>query len=323
MKTPHHRCSLPLLSGLVLGLSGLMAHSAVIDLSKPLSDSLTPSGLYWKFDEGTVDASTPAATDHSGNGYSGTLTPSATGGLPTYAPGRFGNGVNIRRTSGSTPGNLDPNVYWEATASGGSAAGLDFAEAGAFTAGLWLKMDDIDTGSNQLIYLIERGPSVFYSTNPATRQRNFFSFQLNKWADDSWTINLMLGDGTNPTVTANGGVSFRNLNDLDWHHLAFSLEETEGGSLVRFFIDGEQLGQSVVSYTLAALIAANGSERQVRVGERNASAYGSTFNGTVDDVFITSGAHTFMIPEPGSVALLSLTGLGAAALARKKLLVRK
>ena len=318
MKLPHLPIAIPLFSGLLLGLSALTAGAAVIDLSKPVSESLTPSGLYWKFDEGAVGQSTPSATDHSGNGYNGTLTPSDTGGLPVRTEGRFGMGVQIDRTSGATPNALDPSVYWGATAAGGNASGLDFAAGGAFTAGLWLKLDAIDTGANQLIYLIERGVFVFRNTTQGATQRNFFSLQMNKWNNDTWTLNLHLGDGINPTVSIGAGKAFSDPSNLDWHHIGFSLETIEGGSRVRFYLDGNLLGEGIVDYTMADLIATNGTERQVRVGERNASSYGSAFNGSVDEVFITSGVHTFMIPEPGSVALLSLAGLGVVV-ARKAL----
>lgn len=298
--------------GAWLGMSVLPVGAAVIDLSKPVGETLTPTGLYWKFDEGAPGAATPVATDHSGNGYDGALTVSATNVTPTYASGKFGNGVHIQRTSGSTPGNLDPSVYWSNSASGGEAAGLDFSGTGAFTAGLWLKLDDYDRGANQTIYLIERGSSVFVNTAQGATQRNFFSFQLNKWTADNWTLSLLVGDGVNPSVSIGmgNGISFTNPNDLDWHHFAFSLESGDGGSVVRFYVDGQLLGTQAVDFTLAALDPTKGSERQVRVGERSASQYLSAFNGVIDDVFITEGAHAFAIPEPSGAMLLPLAGAG-------------
>lgn len=304
----------------LLGISVLPADAAVIDLSKPVDESITPTGVYWKFDEGAAGASTPVATDHSGNGYAGTLTASATGATPVYAAGKFGNGVHIQQTSGATPGNLDPSVYWSNSASGATAPGLDFAAAGAFTAGLWLKLDDYKRGLNQTIYLMERGSSVFVNHTPGATQRNFFSFQLNKWAADNWTLTLLLGDGVNPSVSVGmgSGISFTQPNDLEWHHFAFSLESTDEGSVVRFYVDGELLGMQTVDFTLNPLDPTKGSERHLRVGERNASQYLSAFDGVIDDVFITQGAHTFAIPEPSAALLVPLVGVGLL-FARKSL----
>ncbi len=299
------------LTAALLSTSAPSAQAGVIDLSKPVGDSITPTGVYWTFDEGTKGTHDHDAKDHSGNGYDGVLTPGTEGASPTYTEGKFGNGIQIQATS---PTLLDPNVFYDGT--GQDVSAIDFSGK-EFTVGLWLKLNSYNEGASQTIFLVERGNSIF--PNSATR-RNFFSFRLLKSSNDTWQLNLMIGDGEQESISVSSSTAatgFNAPNDLDWHQFAFSLKPTEGGSLLQFYLDGESLGgEKFIDRQIAAIT--DDTAKRLRVGERNSSSYQSVFDGTIDDFFMTEGVHTFAIPEPGTtLLLLPVVGLGLLAMNRR------
>lgn len=306
-----------------LSMATPIASAAVIDLTKAVGESITPDGIYWTFDEGTIGTSTTPATDHSSiNGTPGNLQgtlngPKSGNPPPVYAEGKFGNGVHI---TGTSRDNLDQNVIWDGRTNNLDASQIDMAGKD-FTVGIWLKLNSFNAGSIQDVYLMERGIPVFPGASGT--QRNFLSLRLTKGTSDNWVMILLVGDGVHSTVSIESGISFRNPNDLEWHHYAFTLQPIEDGkSLVQFYLDGETFGdEKTINIQPAPILNTEPGQKELRVGERNGSSYYSAFDGVVDDFFMTSGVHTFAIPEPSSLALLPLVGIGAL-LARRRCSLR-
>lgn len=86
------------------------------------------------------------------------------------------------------------------------------------------------------------------------------------------------------------------MDDQEWHHLAFTVDMSGDAGCVSFFLDGQPLGEPVPMQEplLAPEIDA---DRFLILGERNVGNFGTGFAGLMDDVFITSGVHSF-IPPP-------------------------
>lgn len=276
--------------------SQTLLQGALIDLSKPLSDSISPSGVYWNFNQGTIGDTSTVAQDQTSNGYNGTLY-SGNGNSPVYAPGRFGNGISLVDSSASQQG---PRVTWDGGTHSGDNTALDLTSS--FTMGTWVKFNDYNAGSQQKVHVMERGISHFADSSI---QRNFVSFYLQKWGVDTWSPTLWLGNGervvTLAPIVADRTTAF---NDLDWHHVAVTLQTTDSGIEVQFFVDGIALGDAIQSDFILGTVLTN-NDRLFTLGERNASSYQGVVNAVFDEAFVTDGAHTFMIPEPAdSVAFL-------------------
>lgn len=272
----------------------------VIRIDQPISSSLTPDGIYWDFNGGSIGTNSPGSiTDQSGNGFHGVLQPAQTTAVnPTYAAGRFGTGVSITPSSANPAADRDPNIFWDASTP--YTGQLDFVGK-SFTGGAWLKLDSVTSPtSTQRIYIMERG----YSGG----SQNFFNFRLTRYSSQPnsiWAFHLELGNGTsaNTTITStmNEALAVGALPLGEWNHLGFTYQYGETESVVTFWLNGEQLGDSVLTnYKLAATSQA--IHRTFRVGERSVSSYTSYWNGVIDDAFVTSGAYQFTaIPEPSAI----------------------
>ncbi|HRJ72167.1 MAG TPA: hypothetical protein PLS03_08070 [Terrimicrobiaceae bacterium] len=253
-----------------------------IDLSKPVSESLTPDGIYWTFDQGVVGGSEPEdVEDVSGNGMTGRILPGAVHPKAVYVKGKFGNALGF---SGVTPGiegsdgilrQSRPNarVTWRpGKMSGvGDEVKLDLAN-GSLTAGIWVKMDAILSGEAQTVFLMHRGAGV-----------GQWAFLLIKDKADAWKINVLGAISTDKTEIFNDGA---------WHHVAFVREVKDEENIVSFWVDGEQFGSPVVKKNEISP-PENGNDRVFTVGERNAANFSTGFSGALDEAFVTSGAHAF------------------------------
>jgi len=139
--------------------AGAAPESTVIDLSKPVSESLKPDVLYWAFDDGSIDFYMPdPVEDLSGNGFSGKLMEGAVHPIPTYSEGKFGTAIRLQ---GNTPNSetpegklktfLNPRVTWaRKPRESVSDPNLLHMKDTSFTAGAWVRIDDafVTTGAH-------------------------------------------------------------------------------------------------------------------------------------------------------------------------------
>lgn len=304
--------------GMVCGLGAVQA--ATIDLAKPAGDPgnlASISGIYWRLDSTYVDDTFTKTADSSGNGYNGTLDqlngaalPSLVTGVNVSGASGYSNGLKVEGTG--TLGN--PRVLLTLPA----VNNLDM-EATDFTGGMWVKMDEIDTGNDQMIVLMDRGGMNTHGYGP---DGGHWSFFLNKDTSDNWQFGFQTGNGS---TYQNGyhNASFENLSLQDgaWHHIGFNLDYiSSGNSTVTFWLDGVSIGSA--SFTVDIMKgSADIFVRRFGIGERTTSTYyTSNFTGVFDDVFVTTGLHDFQaIPEP---AALGLVILGAGYMIGKRRRIR-
>ncbi len=303
MKPSSRLPRLKTLGALLLALPfGSSLAAATIYINRPLSESMTPNGFYWDFDHWDESG---RVIDQSGNQIHGTLTASAdTVPIPpTIVAGRFGQGVKL--TPGATPHTArDPSIYSDYSSQSPVQRALDL-NATSFTGGLWLNLSALTApATTQEVHLIERGISASAD--------NFISFKMVRWANQpsNWTLRLSLGNGVNSAILLSS-TAIAALPIGEWNHLGFTFEYGEVSSSVTFWVNGVQLGTPVSTpYALNAIV--DSEDRRLRVGERNVSSFVSVLDGTVDEAFLSAGAHQFSplaIPEPASTALLLPAGM--------------
>lgn len=260
----------------------LAAAQTAIDLSQPISKSLKPDILYWSFDGGTVGYSDPMEVeDSSGNGFTGKLKPGKIHPEPVYAAGKFGTALRFHGLTPPVEGedgkqrtaNPSPSVFWRVRDTPDVPDLQKFELAGkSFTAGLWIKLEKINEGESQSVFLMNWG------TFPAS----LWSFILVKDQRDEWIMRMLRTKSVGTDVLSDGA----------WHHVAFSLEAKDGEISVTYWLDGEILGEPVTSPSVIAE-SQSVADQIFQVGERNVANFSTGFAGLLDDVFVTSGVHTF------------------------------
>ncbi|MEI8313702.1 MAG: LamG-like jellyroll fold domain-containing protein [Verrucomicrobiota bacterium] len=267
----------------LLVFSNWACAQAAIDLSKPVSQSLKPDTLYWPCDGGTIGKSSPPEVkDLSGNGFTGKLLPGKIHPEPVYAAGKFGTALRFHGVTPPVAGddgketfrNPNPCIRWQLRDSPGMADGAKLDMAGkSFTAGLWIKVEKTNPSQAQSIMLMNRGFA----------QERQWGFMLAKDNLDAWTLRIQ---------SSKSSVKTDAINDSAWHHLAFSLDSHDGETTVTYWLDGAILGEPVTSGRVIAEPESD-AERVFRVGERNVANFSTGFAGLIDDIFVTSGIHTF------------------------------
>ncbi len=304
---------LPLACGLVLAAS---TNAAVIDLAKPVSESLdTITGIYWKVDS-IYDTNRTA--DASGNNYNGYLEAGVNSPAPSVLtpgvnlPGTTGYGSAIRLTTNvASPAESDRNsrIYYN-TPSVGSRLNL---QATDFTAGAWLNFSSLQTGT-QLVMVMDRGARNLNPNGSGGPHGGGWSFFLEKNASGNWRIGFTARDNTASTTVYNGAYSDLGIDLGEWIHIGITFDyNAESDNTVNFFINGASAGTASIARDITAGLTLNGL--RFSVGERAQSTYTSTFDGAMDDIFVTEGLHSFQaVPEPGSVALVLAAGVGVLAL---------
>lgn len=253
----------------------------VIDLTKPVSESVKPDGIYWAFDGGTIDDWMPdPVIDGSGNAFNGLLQRGAKKPQPTYVEGKFGTAI---RFEGNTPfetsedGKLrtfqNPRVTWMQydRPSAPDPSLLDMAGT-SFTAGAWIKFEEINGGEPQLLTVFHRGRS------------NGWTLRLLKDPTDQWKLMYYGGGRAESDRVAD-------FNDLEWHHVAFTFKAGAEGNSLQFWLDGKPLGDAIPIRD--SITEAPTADRIFTVGESNVGNFGKGFVGAIDDVFVTSGAYEF------------------------------
>lgn len=276
-----HLSRLCLFSCLLAQFGLAPAHAQqVIDLTKPVSESVKPDGIYWAFDGGTIDDWMPdPVIDGSGNAFHGLLQSGEKKPQPTYVEGRFGTAIRFEgntpaeETSNGTRTFPNPRVTWTQydRPMAPDPTLLDMVGT-SFTGGAWIKFEDINAGQPQQVTLFHRG------------RGNGFAFSLVKDASDDWIL-IYAGGGH-----ARSAKAFE-FNDLQWHHVAFTYEFRPEGNRLQFWVDGRPLGHPVALD--GAITEPPPGNRIFSVGESNVGSFGTGFVGAIDDVFVTRGAYEF------------------------------
>ncbi len=260
-----------------------VADGKVIDLSKPVGESIKPDVLYWAFDDGSVGFMMPdPVEDLSGNGFSGKLMEGAKNPTPIYTEGKFGTAILLQ---GNTPSSetpegklqtfLNPRVSCVANAKKEvSDPSLLHMKATNFTAGAWVRIDEVNDGKMQRI-------PVFYLGHLTG-----WKFEIFKEVNGSWLLRFSGGGGS-----AKIPVEAVDLGDKHWHHVAFAYSlRGEDGEVV-FYVDGSPLGDPL------ELKGRIGQEEGISsfftMGEFNVGNFSDGLVGAFDDAFVTTGAHTF------------------------------
>ena len=240
----------------------------VIDLKKPVGASLKPDRFYWSFDDGIIGESEPTTVvDQSENGFDGQIARDRAPVAPIYVDGVFGAGIYMQ-------GN--PQVSWRPGQKQdiASAPSKLLMKGLPFTAGIWFKMDDLKTNGHVLIY----------------RDDILIGWQLvvqRDAAEDvdadgtSWFFDLGLGDSREKSKSQAFTSVFA---DRQWHHIGFSVSPDPDGEnfTVVYWLDREIF--DTVSFK--ATIPDPDPEKQFL-------CVGNGVWGMLDDVFITTGIHTF------------------------------
>ncbi|MEI6337071.1 MAG: hypothetical protein WCQ57_00640 [Verrucomicrobiota bacterium] len=275
---PHGIFSGFFLSVLCLALPAAAAEQpAVIDLKKPVLESLRPDGFYWAFDEGIVGTSNPEnIEDLSDNGITGLLGGSRESPTPTYADGKFGTAIYLQG-AGSI-------VRWvEGNRTGSPMGLLTSGEKGkAFTAGIWFKMEDTKPVGH---ILMRRDGGARIGWRIALIKADSKDTET---PGSSWNLLMEYGDykgnpGTKATTDA--------FADGGWHHIGISVapdgsaaESADGLTdfTAVYWLDGQLF--DTVAFTTKEVDVEQGSHSIV---------VGNDAWGIADDAFITSGVHSF------------------------------
>jgi len=251
-----------------IGMLSAEGGGKVIDLNKPVGDSLVPDGFYWTFDDGIAGESEPLIVqDHSGNSFDGHISSAGGSPTPTYADGVFGTAIYVQ-------GN--PQVTWR------KGHKLDAApdpskltmKGQAFTGGVWFKMDDRKPAAH---VLIRRDDNTI-----GWRLMVLKDQEADKESDGaSWYLNLEYGDSR---IRGTSLASTPVFADGKWHHVGFSVSPgpDEGQFTTVFWIDGE------IFDTVAFKATVPDPKPEYRF-----LSVGNGVWGLLDDAFVTTGVHSF------------------------------
>jgi len=288
---------------LVLGCGAGAQAAPIIDLSNPVSDSIsTITGIYWTGNTITVGSPNDTTPDSSGNGYTGNLlvmggtSISSTTGVNLAGTSGYGNGIRLATNATAPGGSGNPEILVNlAVTNNLSMVGTDFS------GGAWLNFSSILSGA-QTVTVMNRG--VWNSAAQGS-----WGLNLVKDASGNWQMAFQVGNGSLKETEFLSIPTEMTITTGAWHHFGFSYDFVDGGNnVVTFWMDGVSLGTADFSIDITA--GTTTGERRFTVGERGSSTYNSVFNGTVDDVFVTTGLYEFQaVPEPGTCAMIALAGL--------------
>jgi len=266
-----------------------------IDLGKPVAQSVPEiTGIYWNFDEELGPQQ--MFLDASGHGNDGTpvagngASPELVEGVNRPGVSGFGKAVRLS-TSEPMPGEQgNPRVYANMGVTN-SLALLDVS----FTGGIWVRFFSVRSGENQTVVLIDKGG---FNTKAGENAGHFCLF-LVKGKDDAWQVGFQAGDGLENATVFHGPPQICDFSDGEWHHIGFNFDfDRSAGNKVSFWVDGELVGTESVNVSLTSG-SNNTGARRFFVGERVTTRYVSTFDGAVDDVFVTEGHFDFKsLPKP-------------------------
>lgn len=240
------------------------------------TDTTATSALYH-----LNQSSGTTATDDNSSGrtaHNGTLSGTT---LPTWTTaGKFDDGLHFAR---ATDNHLDMGNVVTTSAS--------------FTLEMYFKWDYAYVSEPG--YIWEAGGTAWARTSLVEHGASPATIKVN--------VGIRKGDGGWLEFT--GGTGEYSL-DTDWHHLAFVREWTGSVTHGYLYVDGELAG----SATHNAGFWDDGSD--LNIGHSSTS--GVSIGGTMDEIRFTKSALTEfgVVPEPATIALLTLGGLFAVR--RKK-----
>lgn len=275
---------------MALGLiCGHAAEKEVIDLSKPVIESVPIiTGIYWNFDE--MAGPQELFLDGSGEENNG-IPMAGNGEAPSVVdgvnrPGTSGFGKAVRLSTKEpvpgTEGNPRVLVNMKVTNS------LTLADT-SFTGGLWVRFSSIRPEENQTVILIDKGG---YNTRSGGNGGHFCMF-LVKDREGVWQVGFQAGDGMENQTALSGPLLMEDFQEGQWHHIGFNFDyNPDGGSTVSFWFDGAMVGSQAITLNLAGG-SADTRTRRLSVGERTTTLYVSTFDGELDDLFVTEGHFDF------------------------------
>lgn len=287
---------------IALALAIVSAKATVIDLLSPVTSTLTPGILYYNFDATLPNGYTVTNGATTGSTYDGNLTPASFTPAPSLSASMSGFGNAASFLGGPKTNSSVRNQYVNIL----NSSALNFAST-SFTLGTWINLDLdslLPVDSSQRIVIFDKG-SVDYSSGA---DAGGFSFYLDRvtGTTNTWQLKLQTRGGQNiresiASIAADLGVTEQ------WLHLGVSFDATSNS--VVFWLNG-----AVLANDTGAVTAIASTTRGAMIGERTVSGYQSVFSGQLDDFFITSGVHTFAIPEPSTIMALLLAGVLAVLL---------
>lgn len=322
---------IPFLACVSLAGVSVLGNAAIIDLSRPVDESISPNGIYWTYDSASGVAPDQTTPDSSGNGYTGSLVVGLNNGSPVNAP-TLATGVSVPGTSGygdavnvisknGTPSytaNMNPSVRFQGSnGTPGSSYAFTMGDTD-FTGGTWMYMDDSSLNVTSGAY---RSMTIMTSGNWFTNTP-YWTLYLEKTNMNVWNLGFSAGDGTtfNSGSVATGVTGLNFFTD-EWVHLGFNFDDSS--NTVSFWINGELLA-TTLSLTNGVGTPGTGADTYVqktfRVGESVTSAFYNSigFSGAFDDTFVTTGIHSFAaVPEPSTWALGILGGAAVMLLLRR------
>ena len=267
-----------------LGLAADVA-SKVIDLNKPVIESLKPDGFYWAFDDGIHGEGQPIEVDDlSGNNFVGRIIKVPGKADITYADARFGTGIYAQGLGGM--------VEWTEKSLHNAASETSklIMKGQPFTGGVWFKMDDRRPGIHALVRQTEGGSG--WRICVVKEIESGASPDLDKnlgeqTEGDAWQLSLEIGDSR---FRAKSPASTAAFADGKWHHVGFSLSPGDAvpasagtrDYTVTYWLDGEIFDTVIF-------------QAEVRDPDPESLSLRAGFRvwGLLDDAFVTTGIHTF------------------------------
>ncbi len=295
----------------------LVCRAAAINLARPVSDSIAVDKLNWKFDE--TSGETVANSAASGATYDGELATGSAGNSPSFVPGvdrpgtsGYGNSVNLPTGGSSAVDNS--SVYWNADDTSDDALDLVGED---FTGGAWINFNLIDP-AEQRVVVMDRGT---YSAGYSFGLGLLKTLNAGNGNAYQWRVEIQVGGNS----ASNEGNETRysaflpvgTINVGEWNHFGFAYDyaENPGENLATLYLNGSKLATVAFSES----IAISNARRKLHVGERSVFPYNSSFDGKVDDLFFTSGLHTFTaVPEPATIAFVISGSLGLMIWMRRR-----
>jgi hypothetical protein len=247
-----------------------------------VNDSWAELVGHWTFDEGTGTT----ASDSSGNGYDGTLIAGA-----SWAPGKIGGAVNFNHV-----GCVDIPVGWLSSI-------ID-----QITIAWWAKGGAIEPTNT----------TMFSTTGVATINDPTDGLFMDYYGEKmSWRAPYPDQAGYYPSIS----------QYKEWNHYAYTKDRNTGemklymnGSVVNAtagnFLPMVPTGAPFVGWAYATIGGRHG-------GAGGGQWYDTFYNGMLDDVRIyntvlSESEINALIPEPATLALLSLGGLGLLRVRRRR-----
>lgn len=263
----------------------LIAAAVVAFVGLPAVATHANTIAYWKFEPGNLTA------DSSGNGYTLTNNNVTGGSAAPTMPGSTGsasfNGTNSQLILPS---------------------GLNLATGTGLTYE-WFMKPNLTPGSTQI---------VFEVTSNLTNSGSHSVFGVVS-GDGATTVLSVAEFGTGYTIRDTPG--FPPALAGEWHHYAFTVDGSQSGAdRLALYVDGTLMATSVTFNAGGAPSFLNSTD--FYIGARGAGP-SLWFNGLIDDLRISNKVLSppeflINIPEPSSLVLLGLGGIGLIRLRRRK-----